>query len=119
MHESLPSSRTRRDTGREYHCGVDSGAIPGVGHKPMVVQVDSTTLFSSCVSRAGGYNTRAIDVLTAGWSSMSARLVHIQEVVGYNPTPATNFLLARSSISRMAGSQPAEAGASPARATSF
>ena len=34
----------------------------------------------------------------AGWSSLAARRAHNPKVVGSNPTPATSFLKARTSV---------------------
>ena len=39
-----------------------------------------------------------LDVLFGGWSSLVARWAHNPEVVGSNPTPATNYLIKKSII---------------------
>ena len=38
------------------------------------------------------------DRFSAGWSSLVARWAHNPEVVGSNPTPATNYLMNKSII---------------------
>ncbi len=40
----------------------------------------------------------------AGWSSLVARRAHNPEVVGSNPTPATNFLFRLKGFQALAGS---------------